>query len=563
MNFDPKTITARFAEWRNRQRIMRMARQIARVVGAHGVRPASHRPKIVSFNVSTRLTGLSQNAAFSMLTSWGLRLSGWQVVHFVCQGGLIPCVLGTSREDHHKAPPCAACIAQSKRIYTAADLRWFTFQADAGLAQALDGKNIEALCQFEHALNGTPMPLGSLVLPSLRWALRKHTLSDDEETRYLFRQYILSAYNTACQFDDFLQAEEPDLALIFNGSMYPEAAARWVARQRGLKVITHEVGFQRFSAFFTDGQATAYPIPIPDEFELSPAQNTRLDEYLEKRFQGKFTMAGIRFWPEMRGLDEAFLQKLSQFRSLVPVFTNVVYDTSQVHANRIFPHMFAWLDEILEIIRSHPETLFVIRAHPDEMRAGTAKLSRESVHDWVYRNNVHQLPNAVFIDSQEFISSYELIQRAHFVIVYNSSIGLEAALMGAAVLCGGKARYTQYPTVFLPETPQDYRRTADDFLRQEARIAIPPEFQRNARRFLYYQLFRASLPFENYLQEGHRMGFTHLAAFPWQNLLPENSPTMQVLVKNFTGAGGGTDAEDNAQPPNSNRAHTFFLEDSL
>ena len=48
-------------------------------------------------------------------------------------------------------------------------------------------------------------------------------------------------------------------------------------------------------------------------------------------------MAGIRFWPEMRGLDEAFLQKAAKFHQIVPVFTNVIYDTSQVHANTCFP----------------------------------------------------------------------------------------------------------------------------------------------------------------------------------------------------------------------------------
>ena len=92
--------------------------------------------------------------------------------------------------------------------------------------------------------------------------------------------------------------------------------------------------------------------------------------YLEKRFQGQFTMAGIRFWPEMNGLDEALLEKAGQFQQIVPVFTNVVFDTSQVHANTVFPHMFAWLDLVLDLIRAHPETLFVIRAHPDEMRPG-------------------------------------------------------------------------------------------------------------------------------------------------------------------------------------------------
>ena len=66
---------------------------------------------------------------------------------------------------------------------------------------------------------------------------------------------------------------------------------------------------------------------------------------------------------------------------MVPVFTNVIFDTSQPHSNVVFPHMFAWLDCVLELVRAHPETLFVIRAHPDEIRPG--KESRESVAQWV------------------------------------------------------------------------------------------------------------------------------------------------------------------------------------
>jgi hypothetical protein len=316
--------------------------------------------------------------------------------------------------------------------------------------------------------------------------------------------------------------------VIFNGQFYPEATARWVAQRRELRVITHEVGLRPFTAYFTPGEATAYPIDIPASFDLNDEQNARLDAYLEQRMQGNFSMAGVRFWPQMRGLEPAFLEKAANFRQIVPVFTNVIFDTSQPHSNVVFAHMFAWLDQVVQIARDHPDTLFVIRAHPDESRPG--KSSRESVADWAARSQVSALPNVVFVDSHEYLSSYELIQRSKFVMVYNSTIGLEASLMGAAVLCGGKARFTQLPTVFFPETPEAYRSMAVRFL-AEAQIAVPAEFRRNARRFLYYQLYKTSLPFDAFLEEdGVWQGYVRLKDLPYTAFDPRDSDTLRVIV---------------------------------
>ncbi|HEX6305120.1 MAG TPA: hypothetical protein VFZ76_13080 [Anaerolineales bacterium] len=518
--------------WRANWRLFQTSRKIAAKA-----RPLSGKKPVVFFNASTRLTGLSLNAAFAYLAACGLQLAGVPVVYFACNAGMSRCVLGTDRDDHTNPPPCRGCTAQAGRLFSHTATVWFDYSQNNSLAHCLQDLNLDELACFKpsFSLNGRSsgdlaIPLGDLTLPSLRWALRRHHLKDDEANRFLLRQYLLSAYNLAREFDRFLDQVEPETAVIFNGIMYPEAVARWVAQNRGVRVVTHEVGFRPFSAFFTDGEATAYPISIPDDFELSETQNARLDEYLEKRFQGEFTMAGIRFWPEMRGLDENILGKLAGFKQIVPVFTNVIYDTSQVHANTVFPHMFAWLDLVLELVRDHPETLFVIRAHPDEMRPGTAKQSRESVQGWVQRNRVDALPNVIFIQPQEYISSYELIRQARFVMVYNSSVGLEATLMGAAVLCGGKARYTQYPTVFFPGTPEDYRRQAEAFLSGGGAVTSPPDFRRHARRFLYYQLFRASLPFDEFLENNPRPGFVQLRPFSSQQLSPGRSPTIKVLV---------------------------------
>ena len=502
----------------NNLKIAAMARRVAHQ------EPQPSGVPVVFFKASTGIDDLSWNSGFHLLVSWALRLKGVPVAYFACNAGMSHCVLGTNRDNVRKPPPCASCVYQSRTLYTSVPptipesqitdsrVNWFTFQYDENLSKAVASLSVPELMRFE--CEG--IPLGALCLPGLRWILRIYHLSDDESTRYLLREYILSAWNIARQFANFLERTQPRAVIVFNGQFYPEATARYIAQKRGIRVITHEVGLQPATAFFTEGEATAYPIAIPDEFELNEKQNARLDAYLAKRFQGDFSMAGIKFWADMQGLDEAFLRKAAGFKQIVPVFTNVIFDTSQPHANTVFEDMFDWLDMTLEVIRAHPETLFVIRAHPDELRV--RKAGRETVAAWVESNGADREPNVVFVGPRETLSSYELIQKSKFVMVYNSTIGLEASIMGAAVLCAGRARFTQYPTVFFPQSVEDVRRKMEEFLDADV-VEIPAEFKRNARRFLYYQLYKTSLPFDEFLEPSVRTTQTRLKSFGLDALL--------------------------------------------
>jgi hypothetical protein len=418
------------ARMRNDDTIREMAKAVdTKARNQSGLKP------IVIFNASTRLSGLSLNAAFSLLSAWGLRLAGYPVVHFVCQRGMSRCVLGTNRDQVHQPLPCEQCIRHSRAEYDHANLYWFPYQEDEVLRDLLSGLSVNAMTKVRYQ----DIPLGELVLPALRWELRRHHLKDDESTRFLFREFILSAWNVGREFLNFLGQVDPAVVVLFNGQFFPEAMVRYLSLKRGIRVVSHEVGMLPFTGFFTDGEATAYPMDIPPSFELTEKMNHRLDEYLSARFKGDFKMAGIRFWQGMRVLDQQFLDKAAGFSQIVPIFTNVIFDTSQPHSNTLFPEMFTWLDRVLEVIQRHPETLFVIRAHPDELRPGSAKQSRETVRDWVKLRQVQAYPNVVFVDAVEYFSSYELIQKSKFVMVYNSSIGLEASILGSPVLAAGRS----------------------------------------------------------------------------------------------------------------------------
>ena len=479
---------------------------------------------VIIFNASTRLSGLSQNAGFSLITSLALRKNKIPTHHFVCYRGLQPCVLGTNKKDLSKAPPCRECMRTSKLVLGKKNIHYFYFKIDEEINQETKNLNLGQLVTYIHK----NIPLGKLVLPSMRWILRRHHLEDTKENRFLAQSYIQSAWGVYREFTKLIDSIHPQAVIVFNGMFYPEATARLSAQHKNVPVFSHEIGMLPYSAFFTDKEATAYPVDVDNEFRLSNGQEIRLDNYLANRFEGKFQTAGIQFWPEIRHFSDDFIEEMKKYSAVVPVFTNVIFDTSQSHANTIFEDMFAWLNLVIEEIEAHPEILFVIRAHPDEVRPG--KESRESVSEWVAVNGIKEITNILFIPPDEFISSYELIKHAKFVMVYNSTVGLEASIMGKPVLCAGKARYTQVPTVYFPESKEAYKKLLKEFLESDI-VEHSEIFRENARRVLYSQLFRASLPFDQFLKDdGVWRGYVRLKNFSPKLLMQGQSETIDVVL---------------------------------
>lgn len=477
--------------WVNRD----LRRQIGRVEAYLRDRPATRdEPPVLFFNASTRIHTLSLNGAFSLLASWALRAAGTPVWYVVCHEGMQQCVLGTQRSDPSAPPPCGPCVAFSDMLFP--QERTLALELDREIAGAvhaeLEGCKLAELARWEYK----GYPLGKLCLPGLRWALRVHHLPDDAPTRNLLRSYLRSAASLVERFDRLYEQTGAQAVVVFNGIMYPEAVARAVAEKRGIRSVTHEVGLRPRSAFFSHEEATLRQVKVPESFRLSDEQVAQLDSYLQARRQGKFTMAGIRFWPEVRELPAHLTERIAQFEQTVAVFPNVIFDTSQVHANVLFEDMFDWLETLEQVILDHPDTLFVIRAHPDEHRPG--KKAQESVARWYGGSRLAAAENVLFFAPEEYVSSYELAEACKLVLIYNSSIGLETSIMGVPVLAAGRSRFSSAESVFMPDSRRGYLRKLEEFL-AASKIKAPPEHAHNSRRFLYRELYHASLDFSEFL----------------------------------------------------------------
>src|SRR5690606_33925014 len=90
-------------------------------------------------------------------------------------------------------------------------------------------------------------------------------------------------------------------------------------------------------------------------------------------------------------------------------------------------------------------------------------------------------------------------------------------------------RYTASDVVWFPHDETAYFTQLEELLQAE-RVEVPAHFKANARRFLYWQLYRSSLSFEKYLEpDGIWAGYVKLRDFEWQSLLPVHSETMAAV----------------------------------
>src|SRR3990170_8411617 len=115
-----KGVQRRWLQARNNRKIARLAADIERQA------PESNSGGPVAFfNASSRLAWMSQNAAFTLISAWALRLTGTPVVHFVCNAGMTRCQLGTNLNDPNEKPPCEVCVKQSQHLYPQSKVDWF------------------------------------------------------------------------------------------------------------------------------------------------------------------------------------------------------------------------------------------------------------------------------------------------------------------------------------------------------------------------------------------------------------------------------------------------------
>jgi len=145
----------------------------------------------------------------------------------------------------------------------------------------------------------------------------------------------------------------------------------------------------------------------------------------------------------------------------------------------------------VRLFARHPEAQLLIRVHPAEVRLPMAA-SRDRVIDRLARAFPTLPPNVRVVPPADPASSYALMDLASAVLVYTSTVGLEAALRGKPVLLCGTPHYRGRGFTRDVADPRAYE---EALLRALGEGAIHPDQVELARRYAHMLFFELMHPF--------------------------------------------------------------------
>lgn len=353
-------------------------------------------------------------------------------------------------------------------------------------------------CTFEDCLAyvGNNLPLGRLSQNSLIHHFRCSTTTRSNELTNAYRDYIAMSRTLSEIIRLAYDQIKPDLIFALNGSFVDSGLHLAIAKERSIPCVTFEAGFMLNSLMIGINEPIiTFPMSkyLPagwEEYKLTGSQNEQLDRYLDARSKGKESV--FDYWGKPLFDLEAIRHELGLLPATQPdiLFTNLLWDSSTIDCDVAWSSQIEWISDTIRWYAEHPDRTLLVRIHPAEV-VPAALQTTDPIANSIHKQWPKLPSNVIFIPPTSTISSFPLTQLSNLTLVYASTAGLEAAIMGKTVLVAGKTHYRDQKFVHSISTKKEY----EDFLSATQTSSPNDRSQTLARSYAYFFFFGFNLPF--------------------------------------------------------------------
>ncbi len=432
------------------------------------------------FNSSSHLNYSSLFSLSGEIIVNTLNKHGETCISLLCAGGPGFCQSGVSINNFDNMMPCLACYSFNKR------------KEEIFIEFKHNDSNIQKKTEIQN--------LQEILNPSLNWILRG---GKDSKLAPKLRKKMIAASHLWINFLNTIDKELlPENIILFNGVSFPECVIKDFMEKNNINVITYESAYAENSIYLSNSSATDYEFSFDNNKKLNHDERNELYDYFKKRTTGDFTRSGVKFWNNVNPINNDLKLKINKFDKNIAIFLNVPFDTSQVKASYLFEDMYDWIDSLIEFASENKSVHFIFRSHPDEVRKDKEIFSETSVY---INNKSKNCNNISIIAANEMDNSYNLIDSSDLVLTYNSTIGLEAALMEKNVISAGYSHISRlnYFKLF-----QDKLSYFDSITKALNSNGFNGESSKNQIESYFYQMvFNSSIDFTGIIQKENNGNF--------------------------------------------------------
>ncbi|WP_109484772.1 hypothetical protein [Occallatibacter savannae] len=400
-------------------------------------------------------------------------------------------------------------------------------------------------------------PLGEWVISSMNSYFRQFPPDlASEAVVKVFRNFLVSAGTVGIALSNYLDRNEVDSAIVFNGRQSITRVAMEICVARGVRVLTHERGeYQREHVNVRANAHCMSPLPfalfwrewgkVPLTREALAAARMWL---VERRYGAN--PAWIQFSKTVGGDSVRSRLDIPKTNRLIALFTS---STDEVAGDPLMQGPYAsqedWVRDVIEWVSKNPSIHLVIKVHPN--LAGNTYIGAATNELNFYQRIRPDLPkNVHMVMPEDNVSAYTLTDEADFGLTFGSIVGLEMALIGKPVLLASRAIYEHASAILTVRSRQELPMLLKSLMEtRETR-----EIQRQAFRIAYYAMCVCDMPFPLVKVESLYHARETLQSL--EELEPGNDPSLDRICRFLV-----EDGPLFEQPSAADRARTTAEED--
>lgn len=380
---------------------------------------------------------------------------GWRVTFLCCRGALPTC----AQNVRHYRSVCRRCVSRFGK-----GMRWLgqgrvsveEFQSlSAGEEQtvaAIDAASFATLGEIRRfAIEGAPIGLAAVgaVISFLR-----EPNPDVREHRELFTAHLRCAALSYFSILNQLSRLRPDRFVIFNGRFAELRAALNAGHAAGVPTFVHERAgvLERYSllANTSPHDVQAMKRIIEDSYARSPLgedEKQRLaTEWYEERRNNQ-AQSWYSFTAEQK---KGLLPDFAAERCNVVIFNSsedemVAYDDWQ---NSLYTDQNHGIERILGDLGGDRRFKFFLRVHPNLRQVDNSQTRG-------ILSLGERFPELSVIPADSPVSTYGILDSPVLVLVFGSTVGVEAAYAGRPTFLMGRAYYENMGCCVRPQSHEE------------------------------------------------------------------------------------------------------------